>query len=105
MKKKLNLFILSVAFSVVMISCTGKIDSMLNKEEKALDKYEAKAKAGKAKSEDLKELQSELSALTEDLKDISVEKDITPEQEKRGEQLAERYADIVLNQALESTNE
>ena len=105
MKKKLNLFILSVAFSAVMISCTGKIDSILNNEEKALDKYEAKTKAGKATLEDMKELQLELSNLTADLKNISVEKDITPEQQKRGEQLAERYSDIVLNQAFESTSE
>jgi uncharacterized damage-inducible protein DinB len=90
-----------VFIALCFTACTtNKIDSALNRQEKALDKYEAKQKAGKATAEDLQQLASELNAAKLEFKnDVSAEADITPEQQQRAEKIENRYEDMVMHAA------
>lgn len=106
MNNKLKSATCIVITMFVMSACTGnKIESALNKEEAAISKYEKKAANNKATAKDFQELQSKIEALTIEFKNNAAEKDITPEQMQRGQQLAERYEHIMMNNIFDGMDE
>ena len=105
MNNKLKSFACIIILTLVISACSNPVDSALNKEEAAISRYEKKAANKEATAKDLQELQTEISAIDLKFKDHVAEKDITPQQMQRGQDLAERYAHIMMNNAFDGLGE
>ena len=105
MNNKLKTFSCIAMLMLIMSACSNPVDSVLNKAEVAISRYEKKAENKKATAKDFEELQTEMKTLTLYLKDNVAGKNITPKQEQRAQQLAERYEKIMINTDFDEIDE